>query len=352
VGSDSPLPLSITHVEKALLDARVSAELERAYVHSAYDVWSRMLFGSRDEILRFAQHESRQNEQGELEEELRATGVGPCNAPGCVRVPAQLNSDDNMLIELRAPSDLIGFSRYQGYLSLFYAADWPYGRIWGRMRGVDTDLARARFALSLLAQGRKEHARPFVAALSPRTEAENASAGPDEAEIESARATAQHLLGLLPEPPLELEPPTPGPYLAPEARARFEAAVARVNSLMAKSAYKAALQTFLGPDVPELLRHLSGPGFHFLYGLALFRSADGDRAQLKRAAAELEDLIRKDELYARVHPELYYFLAKAQDSAASFDKAVRNMRAYVARVPVSVARSSAGQSANERAQRE
>jgi hypothetical protein len=261
-------------------------------------------------------------------------------------VPAQLNSDDNMLIELRAPSDLIGFSRYQGYLSLFYAADWPYARTFGRMRGVDSELARARYALALLAQGRKEHARPFVAAL-PRDASAAAGAEPlaEAAEIESARLTAENLLSLLPAPPLELEPPTPGPYLAPEARRRFEAAVARAEALTAKGAHKAALQTLQGPDVPELLRHLSGPGFHFRYGLALYHAADGDRPQLKRAAAELEDLIRKDELYTRVHPELYYYLAKAQDSAASFDKAVRNMRAYVARV-------SMGESANARAQRE
>jgi hypothetical protein len=121
-----------------------------------------------------------------------------------------------------------------------------------------------------------------------------------------------------------------------------------VEQLMAKGAYKAALQILEGPDVPELLRHLSGPGFHFRYGLLLYRAADGDRAQLKRAAAELEELIRKDELYTRVHPELYYFLAKAQDSAASFDKAVRNMRAYVARSAL----APDGAGANERAQRE
>jgi spermidine synthase len=372
VGSDSPLPLSVTHVERALADARVSAELERAYVHSAYDVWSRMLFASREEILRFAQHESRKNERGELEEVLRATGSEPCQAPGCVRVPAQLNSDDNMLIELRAPSDLIGFSRYQGYLSLFYSADWPYGRIWGRMRGVDSDLARARFSLSLLAQGRKQHARPYVAALPAQTEVEaRGSEREQNSEIENARLTALHLLSLLPEPALQLEPATPGPYLAPEARQRFEAAVTRATGLSDKGEHVAALRMLQGPDVPELLRHLSGPDFHFRYGLALYRAAEGDRAQLKRAAAELEDLIRKDELYARVHPELYYFLAKAQDSAASFDKAVRNMRAYVAllareRVPfesplarprarfdASVSEVDHGRpSANENAQRE
>ena len=60
----------------------------------------------------------------------------------------------------------------------------------------------------------------------------------------------------------------------------------------------------------------------------MWRTGEHNRSQQKRAAAELEDVIRKDELYARQHPELFYFLARAQDDAASFDKAVRNMREY------------------------
>jgi hypothetical protein len=86
------------------------------------------------------------------------------------------------------------------------------------------------------------------------------------------------------------------------------------------------------------------------------RSAGNDRLQLKRAAAELEELIRRDALYVEAHPELYYFLARAQDAAASFDKAVRNMKAYVARelAPPSAdaAAAAPGAAANDTAHRE
>ncbi len=316
VGSDTPLPFDVAHVQRAMRDARVNTELERAYVHSAYDVWSRILFVSREEVLRFSQLE-RRREHGRFTDKLRATGAEACRPPDCQRTPAPLNTDDNMLIELRAPSDLIGFSRYEGYLTLFYGLDWPYGGLFGRLSGVATPEARAGLSLSLLAHGRKRQALPFVGQLRPT----------EIPEVELARSVARLLLDQLPEPPIELEPPSPSLFLEPRVRAAFDRAAQLALEQNARGHFKAALATMNG--IPELLRRLSGPGFRFLYGLLLYRAADGDRDTLKRAAAELEDLIRKDELYAQAHPELYYFLARAQDAAASFDKAVRNMRAYV-----------------------
>jgi spermidine synthase len=318
VGSDTPLPLDLRHVERALADTRVSAELERAYVHSAHDVWSRILFASREQVLQFAQLE-RRREGGRFVDELRATGAAACPPAECQRSAAPLNTDDNMLIELRAPADLIGFARYEGYLTLFYGLDWPYGGLAGRLAGVDTQADRARLALSLLAHGRKRQAQPFVAAL-------DAGAGP---EVELARETARLLLDQLPAPEPALQPPSPSLFLEPWVREAFDQAAQRAAEQYARAEYKAGLATMNG--IPELLRRLSGPDFRFLYGLLLYRGADGDRDTLKRAVLELEDLIRKDELYARAHPELYYFLAKALDGAASFDKAARNMRVYVQR---------------------
>jgi spermidine synthase len=318
VGSDTPLPLDLRHVARALRDARVSAELERAYVHSAYDVWSRILFASRAQVLQFSQLE-RRREGGKFVDKLRATGAEACPPAECERTPAPLNTDDNMLIELRAPADLIGFARYEGYLTLFYGPSWPYGELSGRLAGVDTQTDRARLALSLLAHGRKGHAKPFVAGLEP--------AGSPEVVL--ASQTARLLLDQLAAPEVVLEPPSPSLFLEPLVRAAFDHAARRAAQQYAQGDFKAGLASM--NSIPELLRRLSGPGFRFLYGLLLYRAADGDRDTLKRAVVEFEDLIRKDELYARAHPELYYFLAKAQDAAASFDKAARNMRVFVQR---------------------
>ncbi|MFT3922403.1 MAG: hypothetical protein QM778_07715 [Myxococcales bacterium] len=315
VGSDSPLPLDLDHVARSMAIPSVNAELERAYVHSAYDVWSRILFASREELMQFTQREERLS-KGHWQEVMRATGGAPCEPSNCRRVPARLNTDDNMLIELRAPSDLIGFSRYEGYLSVFYGEDWPYAQLERSLRGAESSADKVAMALSLLAHGRKRDARTYVRSLP--------SAPPPELEAD-VRA-AQFLLGDLPEPQPDIEPPLPSPQLDPAARRTFDLSYVEIERALQNGNPKLALAIF--ERLPTLLRTLSGPSFRFLHALVLLRAAGSDRALLKESVLEFEDLIRKDETYARAHPELYYFLARAQERASNYDKSVRNMRAF------------------------
>ena len=315
VGSDSPLPIDLAHIERSLRDPRIADELERAYVHSPYDVWSRILFASRKEVQQFAQSEWRR-EKNELVEVMRATGAEPCTAPLCRREPVPLNTDDNMLIELRAPSDLIGFARYEGYLQLFYGASWPYGRLIDHLGSIDDPQRRLHMALSLLAHGRKAGARAFY-------EKSLDAAGAD-AQID--RRTIALLLGDEAEPTPTLEPPLPSLPLSDAQRSGFSQTYAEAEQAFARGAYAAAVSAL--ERLPTPLRTLSGPGLRFRYALALLRSGGADLHRLKRAVLELEELIRRDEAYTSVHPELYYFLARALDGARSYDKAVRNMRTY------------------------
>jgi spermidine synthase len=323
VGSDQPLPLDVAHTARALADPRIARELERAYIHSPYDVWSRLLFASREELLAFTQTEWRADNTGTLREVMRATGRERCRAPGCRRTPVELNTDDNMLIELRAPSDLIGFSRYAGYLELFYGASWPYGDLASRLAHVDDDAKRRAMALSLLAHGRAERARAFAAQL---------RGAPIDRAARIDQRTIELLLGRLPEPAVVLEPPLPSLPMSPALRAGFSRLYDEAERAYDAGDFGAALRAL--ERLPAPFRTLSGPGLRFRYALALLRSGgigDGARAaQMKRAVLELEELIRRDETYVSVHPELYYYLSRALTGARSFDKAVRNMRAYAA----------------------
>ncbi len=319
VGSDHPLPMDLAHVARALAIPSVASELERAYVHSPYDIWSRILFSNREEIMRFTQLEQRL-EKGVWTDVMRATGAAPCDPKNCRRTPSPLNTDDNMLIELRAPADLIGFSRYEGYLGVFYGDEWPYAQLTTSLKGIDTDASRVALSLSLLAHGRKRDAGIY---LSQVTE-------PDMSlELTRDIRAAKWLLDELEEPNFELEPPMPSPQLGAAARHTFDLSCTEIERALAADNPALALAIF--ERLPPLLRTLSGPSFRFLYALVLYRAAGRDRALLKEAIAELEDLIRKDETYTDAHPELYYFLAKAQDRVASYDKAVRNMRAFADR---------------------
>jgi hypothetical protein len=314
VGSDSPLPLSLPHVAKSMANARISAELERAYIHSPYDALSRMLFASREELLAFTVLEERLL-NGRWQEQMRATGTEPCPPDSCRRRPADRNTDDNMLVELRAPRDLIGFARYEGYLRLFYGSTWPYGDLSKRLQGLDTERERIAFALALLAHGRPSRASALL---------EGLSLAPQGLAPELAAARA--LLGQVPGPKPALEPVVLGVPLDPGVKQRFMEITQLIMRAVEAGDYPRAMSLYSALPVP--LRSLSGPGFRVLYGLVSARVARGDKRKLKTAAAEIEAVMRRDATYTALHPELYFLLAQIQYEAQGFDRAVRNMLAY------------------------
>ena len=315
VGSDSPLPIDLAHTRRVMGDPRVKAELSRAFLFTPYDLWSRTLFASRDEIMRFTQI-ARRFEHGKLVSPDRSTGSEPCKPPACTREPAQLNTDDNMLIELRAPSDLIGYQRYVGYLELFYGKGWPYGELSQRLAGLDSPEASAAMALSLLSHGRMRLARILLERMRP-------SELPD---TQIAVRTARLLLELEPAPQPAFSPPESSAPLTPKLAYALREAHALTLRAVSRGDYKGAL-ALLDALAPSLLR-TSGPDFQFLYGFVMLNASGGD-STLERAAVEaLEHLLRNEDAYARKHPETYFYLARALAAVGSFDRAVRTMRTY------------------------
>lgn len=322
VGSDKPLPLHLQPVAEAMKDRRIAAELERAYIHSPHDVFGRVLFASKDELLRYTQYEERKRD-GRWQHQLRALGADPCEPADCRRSPAPLNTDDNMRIELAAPRDLIGFSLYDGYLRTFYAADWPYGDLFGRVRhnGQQSLSAEddAKLAVALAANGRGPQAARF---------AERAtSLAPDSRTAAQALLLLRLLRGDLDHPRVHLQDPVPGPQMDPGTADRLRRGFAEVRRLVGQRAWKPALDAM--EAIPSPLRLHSGPALRLLYGQLLYLGADGDRALLRTSVHHLEDSIREDAEFIAQHPEAYYFLARALHALASHDKALRNMRAYM-----------------------
>jgi hypothetical protein len=315
VGSDSPLPLDLTHTRDVMRDPKVQSELARAFLHSPYDLWSRTLFASREEVMRFTHRENRYLGKKLIEPD-RSTGTEPCEKPGCTREPAVLNTDDNMRIELRAPNDLIGYQRYQGYLDLFYGDAWPYGELSQRLKGLSGANERAAMALSLLAHGRLRHARMLLATM-PES---------DDREAKLVLRTARLLLELEPQPVPAFEAPTPLLSVAPSIARALHDVYERVLRANERGDYKVArgLLDALSPS----LRETSGPALRFLYGFVLLKASAGDSSVERAAIEELEKLLRDHDDYARKHPETYYYLARALKAGASFDRAVRTMRTY------------------------
>ena len=322
LGSDSPMPLDLARISTAFALPGVSEALERAYIHSPEDVLARTLLANRDEVLSYTRIERRMR-GGQWIDYPDSNNDPDRGCTGdCQRIPAPLNTDDNMHIEFAAPRDLIGFERYEGYLSTIYSPDWPYGRLLANVSGFGegTEGAQnyARMALSLIAAGRKAEAAQFI----HRSQ-----------DMGGGRLTlvAAEVITLLMtsdgEPAVSIEPPVPGPQLAPREARQLSEGFNEVRAAVDMQSYGAALSAM--EEIPTPLRLHSGPALRFLYGYLLYKTSDAYPSRNREAIEQLEDLIRTDPDYVRSHPELHYFLARAHDADLNFDKALRNMRVYV-----------------------
>jgi len=312
LGSDSPLPLDLSRISSAFALPGVSDALERAYIHSPEDVLARTLLANRDEVLSYTRIERRRRGGQWIDYPDSNNDPDRGCSGDCQRIPAPLNTD-NMHIEFAAPRDLIGFERYEGYLSTIYSPDWPYGRLLDNVSGFGegTEGAQnyARMALSLIAAGRKAEAAQFI----HRSQ-----------DMGGGRLTlvAAEVITLLMtsdgEPAISIEPPVPGPQLAPREARQLSNGFDEVGAALS------AME-----EIPTPLRLHSGPALRFLYGYLLFKTSDAYPSRNREAIEQFEDLIRTDPDYVRSHPELHYFLARAHDAELNFDKALRNMRVYV-----------------------
>ncbi|NOY94029.1 MAG: MFS transporter [Deltaproteobacteria bacterium] len=322
LGSDSPLPLDLSRVSTAFALPGVKDALERAYIHSPEDLLARTLLANRDEVMEYTRIERRM--RGGVWVDYPDSNNDPnrgCTGD-CERVPAPLNTDDNMHIEFAAPRDLIGFERYEGYLSTIYSPDWPYGRLLANVSGFGEGREGAenyaRMALSLIAAGRKAEAAQFI------HHSQDMGGGRltlVAAEVITLLMTADG------EPRIAIEPPVPGPQLAPREARQLSQGFDEVRAAVDTQSYGAALSAM--EEIPTPLRLHSGPALRFLYGYLLYKTSDAYPSRNREAIEQLEDLIRTDPEYVRRHPELHYFLARAHDADLNFDKALRNMRVYV-----------------------
>jgi len=323
LGSDSPLPLDLAHLRESYSTPGVAPELERAYIHSPFDLFARVLLASREEVLEYTQIEYRRRRGRWIPfPEASNGGSTECGPPDCRRDPVELNTDDNALIEFSAPHDLIGFERYEGYLANIYSPDWPYGRLTGAVVGFGEGEEAARnnseMAMALIGHGRKTEAGEFI------------RRAHEIAPVRETLVAAEVLRLLLSDqhgPRVSIEPPVPGPRMEEQEARQLSEGFEAVRQSVDLGAYGTALAAM--EEIPAPLRLHSGPGMRFLYAYLLYRAAEGDPNRYRSAIDHLEDLVRSDEEYVRRHPELYYFLGRAHDAEFNFDKALRNMRIFV-----------------------
>ena len=276
LGSDSPLALDVAHLQRGMHDPRVAAELRRARVPNAYAVLGRVLLADRQELMSYAKD-------------------------------APLNTDDNALIELAAPRDLIGFERYKGYLDSIYGGSWPYGHIASRIRGIGegptADAHLAGVALALLEHGRKREAAAVLAR------------GVGSRELQTARDVLALLDGKTPEPAIVWTSPRPDPTISNRSNARFLEAFRDIAAMLSRNETKRAYEvTNAVPD--SLVRHF-GTDAILLRGVAAYRAGD-----FSAAITDIEGLLRSQPDLPRLRPEALYYLARAHYALQHFGKGV------------------------------
>ncbi len=189
--SYDPIPMDYERLRRAMEPPSIRRELERAYIYSPFDAFSRVILASREEVLAYSSHPfvggTRCPDGMEDQSELHytpiarhhrgvcvgaaASGEGQCASDAdcegdgvrCMSGPmmgvcqdgqaicssdsdcegegddaghgqcqvcaVELNTDDNSRIEFNAPRDLIGYERHEHYVGTFYSPDWPYGTL-------------------------------------------------------------------------------------------------------------------------------------------------------------------------------------------------------------------------------
>lgn len=301
LGSFEPIRFDVKHVASQMRDPRVKAELERAYILSATDIFARVLLVNKDEVLQYTN--------------------GP-DVDTWDELP--VNTDDNAVIEFSAPHDLISFRRFAGYLATIYTDSWEFGRLGKELVGTGEDAERAsnlaRQAVSLLMNGRKREAAWFIE--------EGDRASPDNPDVKASKKIAALLAGQGGAPLPEIEGPEPSHGMTEDNRGELESRLAGVDKAMKAGARAYALEQFI--QIPDHLWRRGGPQMHLLKGYLHFLNADPeDSTQCEEAIEVLGQLVREHEAYVLGHPEVYYYLSLCHDNALHFDKAVKNMTIYV-----------------------
>jgi hypothetical protein len=291
IASRKPIDLDIRHLAKAFANPVTAAEARRAGFHSPHDIPAYLLLGP---------------------EELRSFTAG-----------AATNTDDNALIELAAPRDLLGYAKYDPYLAKVYGPLWPYGRLTGLVAGYDgPDRAddMARLARSLLAHGKGREAHLW------QRRAEAAGASPVVAhtrlllELVATREDRDPEIVLAPEDGLQA--PVIPADMDPELAARVRREYAEVQALVDKNKYASAYKVL--EDWPEETwgRKL-GDDFALVSALLDYKTEFyGDAIEeLKPLAADAE--------YVKRRPELLYYLGRSYYANANCAKAVAALERFV-----------------------
>jgi spermidine synthase len=268
IGTRTPVTIDKARIDRHLTDPRLAAELSRANVKSADDLFGLFLLGT-NEIPKFV-------------------GDGP------------INTDDNALIEFGAPKDLIVYATKDARIPFLEGIEGKRLEVapqyFSHFTLEANDLARIGYRL--LGQGQLSDAEAFL---------KKAKAGGADT------AHPDRILGLLQERDTQ-------PVVIADERTKDDVRYARVVFEMTADRDKEALHLF---EAEKDLDEVSS-AHRFLYAYLCYR-ADRDLD-----AEYLMERVLKDEPFVKNNPPVLYYAAKIHASRGKYRDAVKYLELFAA----------------------
>ncbi len=313
IASKRPLPLDFARLRRNFSDTlpTLRAELHRAGVDRAEEVLADLLL---------------------VPDEIAAYTAG-----------SPLNTDDNALIEFRAPRDLLGYLRNDLTVTRPYGAEWPYGRFERYLENIGPAVGpgsreRAEFyaqlGRALLSHGKREAAARVLS----RSQAVGGGESADHLSwllaLLASHAADEH------EEPLhrdwdgedrhfadglaQLRLP-PAQLLKPGDEARIRSEYAQVLAALRERRFAAGLRALR--DWPMAWVVEMGPDLRFLIGYLLYKVGLHNDAR-----DHLEVLVDDDEPepseWLKLHPSALYYLGRSEYFDADPQTGIMHLERY------------------------
>jgi spermidine synthase len=296
IGSLEPLALDLAAIDAAIDDSPVlAAELARGGVESAAEVLASSFL---------------------LPDEIAAFTAG-----------ASINTDDNALLEYRAPRDLLASAARGSFAREVRSAGWPYGRLLELMQAdPENDAAMAR---ALLAYGRRREAGRFL------ERARTGGASEDVVGmIDRLRALSRPRDFRDPELPFvaggpPLPEPSPALFADPGRAGTGVSALERAYPLVAEGQWARAYRRLR--ELPERADSDDGRDISLLLGYLAYKSV-----ALEEARRILEALAQRPSFVTR-RPATLYYLGRTLYGVGAFRQGLAALERFAKEHPAQAA---------------
>jgi len=288
IGSNRPLRPDIRRMRRVFNIPKVKAELKRAKVQAPDDFLALLLLGPG---------------------EAKAFTMG-----------AELNTDDNALIEFGAPRDLFNHKRYDYFISRVYGHSWMYGRLEPFVRGYSTSEDYAGLVHSLLRLGKFREASHFFEKITDK--GGDIAARVDKLMDLLSPQYVEHEEVPLSEGGQDLAPINVPPKAGTQKEVeKIIHEYNHVERLARSKAFRSALDLVEG--WPENWREQGGDDFQLFWGYLVYKCKD-----FHTAWKILEPLWEKKGFAAK-RPALLYYLGRAYYGNADYANSVKVLEQWM-----------------------